>query len=216
MSDGAIRTAAARKIRLMRVDVEHKLYDGHAVRVIHVPDPMEVRDCHTFSYAERRGRFGNTLPDGATAAEKRAFELFEALKNVPGVDEIRPAPHAIEIHFGRVHNPDKAMPGILKTVFQHLRYKHVQLSFWSGGYAEELMRIDPPFRLQVDDVKIEPLPEAELPATNNALYLRLYANCKYFTVPVVGPLDEELALQFAKPGFAVIVSGVSWDPATAG
>lgn len=216
MSDGTTRTAAARKTKMVRVDVEHKNYEGHEVRVIHVPDPMQVRDCRTFSYAERRGRFGNALPEGATAAEKRAFELFEVLKSMTGVDEIRPEPHAIEITFGRVHDPDKVMPAILKVVFQHLRYKHVQISFWSGSYAEELMRLNPPYRLHLDDIKVESLPEAEPPMASTTVYLRLYANCKYFTVPVVGPLDDELAIQLAKPGFAVIVSGIGWDPASAG
>jgi hypothetical protein len=158
----------------VRVDVLHGTYSGQATRTVHVPVPVSIDGCHTFTYHEREGRFGNALPEGATAAEKAAFKLMTELKYVQGVDEIRPDGHAIEIRFGRTFDADAIMPQVLKLIFKHLGFTAVLLSFWAEKVVgQEWARIPAPYTLRVPRCTIKPLPETKpaVPAAGIGLTL---------------------------------------------
>jgi hypothetical protein len=194
--------------RVFRVDVVHDMFQGQAQRTVHVYSAMKVDGCHTFSYSERSGRFGNALPEGATEAEKRAFALYEQLKYVEGVDEIRPLSHAVEIRFGRVHDADAIMPEVLTLIFMHLGYKHVQLSFWQETLGRnELARIEAPYNLRVDGVTIDVRP-ADAPPSMGGLYLQLQVGRATYSVPVQGALDSELTDYITRTDQQVVVVAV--------
>lgn len=201
-------TPRGKKPRVFRVDVVHHVYQGQAQRTVHVPSAMEVDGCHTFSYSKRSGRFGNALPEGATDAEKCAFELYQQLKYVEGIDEIRPLGHAIEITFGRVHDTDALMPEVLTMIFMHLGYKHVELSFWREALGrQELIRIDAPYNLRVEGVTIEVRP-TDAPPSGGGLYLQLQAGRATYSVPVQGALDLALTEYITRTDQQVVVVAV--------
>jgi hypothetical protein len=191
-------TAKGKTAEPVRVDVHRGTrYDEAVVWTVCLPHYMGIDGAYSL---KRSGGLGDGLPDRATADEKRSYEIASEIKHSEGVDEVRPTGHALEIVFSRVHIPVALMPDLLSRIFTHFGFTHVQLSFWEDG-ADRVtwVRVPPPFELKVRGVKIEPLPHEPDPQQMSGLHLQVKAGYNIYTVPVAGPLPEELAAVLLHP-----------------
>jgi hypothetical protein len=172
----------------MRIDIVTGEFKGQPTRTVHAPLLLTVDGCHRFENGEREGRFGNVLPSCPTPTERLIFPMLMKMKDVPGVDEIRPEGHSMEIVFGRTFNADEIMPELMKIMFKHLGFKTVILSFWTQSVVgEDFIRVlPPPYALRVAGIKIEPLPE-DTPATAQAgMFLQVKHGSQIYTVQIAG------------------------------